>query len=322
MEYRDLGTTGIRVSAIGLGMAALGRPGYITIGHDVDLAGRTDLADLERHAFEVLDVAVAGGIGYVDAARSYGRAEPFLAAWLETQSPTPEAIVVGSKWGYVYTADWRVDADVHETKIHTPANLDRQYAESVGLLGAHLRVYQIHSATQESGVLDDVDVLQRLAELRASGLTIGLTTSGPNQAATIRRALEIEIEGVRLFGVAQATWNLLETSAGAALEEAADAGMGVIVKEAVANGRLTSRNPALAQHLDAMAPRWPLDAVAIAACLQQPWASVVLSGAATTDQVASNLTALDVPSDVVEQLPLLAESPEAYWETRGALPWR
>lgn len=322
MEYRDLGTTGIRVSAIGLGMAALGRPGYITIGHDVDLAGRTEVADLEHHVFDVLDAAVAGGIGYLDAARSYGRAEQFLAAWLETQGPKAAEIVVGSKWGYTYMADWRVDADVHETKIHTPANLDGQYAQSVGLLGAYLRLYQIHSATQESGVLDDPDVLQRLAGLQATGLAIGLTTSGPDQAETIRRALEIEIDGVRLFDTVQATWNLLETSAGAALAEAAAAGMGVIVKEAVANGRLTSRNPALVQDLEAIAPGWPPDAVAIAACLQQPWATVVLSGAATTDQLASNLTALEVPRHVVEQLPPLAELPEAYWGTRGALPWR
>ena len=303
-------------------MAAIGRPGYINLGHGGDLDGRTSPAELEQHAGTVLDAALAAGITYFDAARSYGRAEEFLARWLDTRGVSPSEVVVGSKWGYVYTADWRVDADVHETKIHTPANLDRQYAESVGLLGAHLRVYQIHSATQESGVLDDIHVLQRLAELRASGLTIGLTTSGPNQAATIRRALEIEIDGVHLFDTVQATWNLLETSAGAALDEAADAGMGVIVKEAVANGRLTSRNPALAEHLEAMAPRWPPDAVAIAACLQQPWASVVLSGAATADQLASNLMALDVPSDVVEHLPLPAESPEADWETRGALPWR
>ena len=40
----------------------------------------------------------------------------------------------------------------------------------------------------------------------------------------------------------QATWNLLEPSAGPALAEARAAGMGVIIKEALANGRLTSRN--------------------------------------------------------------------------------
>ena len=49
--------------------------------------------------------------------------------------------------------------------------------------------------------------------------------------------------GCHFFETVQATWNLLEPSAGPALSEAHAAGMGVIVKEALANGRLTSRNP-------------------------------------------------------------------------------
>jgi aryl-alcohol dehydrogenase-like predicted oxidoreductase len=121
----------------------------------------------------------------------------------------------------VYKADWKTDAKVHEVKIHTRENLDRQYTESTGLLGAHLRLYQIHSAAHKSGVLQDDAVTSRLGELRDAGMVIGLTASGPDQADTIRRALEIEVDGRRLFGSVQATWNLLETSAGAALASAA-----------------------------------------------------------------------------------------------------
>ena len=77
-----------------------------------------------------------------------------------------------------------------------------------------------------------------LAELRAEGVAIGFTTSGPGQADTIRRALE-----VGGFDTVQSTWNLHERSAEAALAEAHDAGLQVIVKEALANGRLTDREP-------------------------------------------------------------------------------
>ncbi len=321
MEYCDLGATGITVSAVGLGLAALGRPGYITLGHEDDLAGRTDPLALERHTHEMLDTAHAAGITYIDVARSYGRAEEFLATWLDSRALFPDELVVGSKWGYVYTADWNVDAEVHETKIHTKQNLDRQYGESAGLVGSHLRLYQIHSATPESGVLENPEVLHGLAELKDDGLVIGLSTSGPNQADTIRRALEIEVDSRALFGTVQATWNLLEPSAGEALAEASDAGLGVIVKEAVANGRLTPRNRDVAARLRSVAPKWSADAVAIAACFHQPWSSVVLSGAATADQLASNLQALDVPREVTDQLPPLAETPEKYWVARGGLPW-
>ena len=321
MEYRTLGRSGIHVSAIGLGMAAIGRPGYINLGHGTDLEGRTSPADLDRHAGTVLDAARAAGITYFDAARSYGKAEEFLAGWLDARGIGPSDVVVGSKWGYVYTAGWSVDADVHEVKIHTRENLDQQYAESVSLLGRHLRLYQIHSATLESGVLDSSEVLSRLAELRDGGLVIGFSTSGPNQADTIRRALDVVVDGRPLFGAVQATWNLLEPFAGLALAEAAGAGLGVVVKEAVANGRLTARNVDLAERVNQLVPEWSLDAIAIAACLQQPWASVVLSGAATAEQLQSNMRALAIPAGVLERIPDPSEDPSEYWETRSNLTW-
>jgi aryl-alcohol dehydrogenase-like predicted oxidoreductase len=321
MEFRGLGTTGIRVSAIGFGLAAIGRPGYITVGHEEDLAGRTGPHELESHTHDMLDAARAGGITYIDTARSYGRAEEFLASWLESRRPAPEEMIVGSKWGYVYKAGWKVEADVHEMKIHTRENLDRQYAASAELVGKHLRLYQIHSATRESGVLENADVLDGLAALKADGVEIGVSTSGPDQSDTIRQAIELEIDGQQLFGVVQATWNLLETSAGGALAEAYDAGVGVIVKEAVANGRLTSVNQQVAEALATVTSEWSPDALALAACLHQPWSSVVLSGAATGDQLRSNLKALDIPRAVTAQLAPLAETPEEYWGIRGALPW-
>ena len=122
------------------------------------------------------------------------------------------------------------------------AALVRQIAESRALLGDFLDLYQIHSATLESGVLQDQRVLTELNRLRESGLVIGLSVSGPRQAAVIRRALTVEADGVNPFQSVQATWNLLEPSAGPALAEAHAAGWGVIVKEALANGRLASRD--------------------------------------------------------------------------------
>jgi len=70
---------------------------------------------------------------------------------------------------------------------------------------------------------------------------IGLTTSGPHEADTIRRALDLTVDGQQLVAAAQVTWNLFEPSAGLAAAEAAAAGWAVLVKEAVANGRLTRR---------------------------------------------------------------------------------
>jgi aryl-alcohol dehydrogenase-like predicted oxidoreductase len=306
------------VSRIGLGLAALGRPGYINLGHATDLAGRTDLESMEFAAHEVLDAAYAGGVRYFDAARSYGKAEAFLATWLARRGLGPGEVTVGSKWGYTYTAGWRVDAAVHEVKDLSVSTLRRQSGESLELLGANLRLYQIHSATIDGGVLDDPAVLEELARLRAGGLSIGLTVTGPRQAETIERALE-----VGGFDAVQATWNLLERSAGGALATAHAAGVGVIVKEALANGRLTARGevPQLAER--AQASGHTPDALALAAALAQPWADVVLSGAATAEDLESNLAALAVELDpeLLAGLDPVQEDPAGYWRTRAALPW-
>jgi aryl-alcohol dehydrogenase-like predicted oxidoreductase len=313
-----LANTGLIVSRIGLGLAALGRPGYINLGHAADLPARPDQASMEHAAHGVLDAAYASGVRYFDAARSYGKAEAFLASWLGGRGLTPGDVTVGSKWGYTYTADWRVDAPVHEVKGLSVANLRRQCAESRELLGPYLRLYEIHSATLDSGVLDDPTVLDELARLRASGLSIGVTVTGPGQAETIERALE-----VGGFDAVQATWNLLERAAGRALAEAHAAGLGVIIKEPLANGRLTERG-AIGELCDAArsAGTTP-DALALAAVLAQPWADVVLSGAATVRQLESNLTALVLERDSapLERFDSLREDPVTYWQTRAALPW-
>jgi aryl-alcohol dehydrogenase-like predicted oxidoreductase len=310
--------SGLALSPIGLGLAALGRPGYINLGHGEDLRGQTDVDVMERNAHEALDAALDGGVRYFDAARSYGKAEAFLASWLERRGLRPGEVMVGSKWGYTYTAGWEVDADPPEVKDLSAATLRRQLAESRAILGPHLRLYQIHSATLESGVLEDRDVLEELSRLREEGLAIGVSVTGPRQAETIRRALE-----VGSFDTVQATWNLLERSAGPALAEALGAGLGVLVKEVLANGRLTARGgDSLLTEVAAERGTTP-DALAFAAVLAQPWADVALSGATTVEQLRSNLAALDVDYDheLDRRLAPLTEEPDRYWSTRGALPW-
>jgi aryl-alcohol dehydrogenase-like predicted oxidoreductase len=313
-----LGRSRLQATPIGLGLAALGRPGYINLDHAADVGADRSVDALRARTHEVLDDAYAAGVRYYDAARSYGLAEDFLGEWLRERGIAPGAVTIGSKWGYRYTADWRADAQTHEVKDLSAAMLRRQLAETRERLGDHLRLYQIHSATIESGVLDDDDVLTELASLRAAGVAVGLTATGPRQAETIDRAVETDA-----FDTVQATWNLHERSATGALERAHAAGMGVIVKEAVANGRLTDRGapPALAEAA-AEAGTTP-DALAIAVVLAQPWADVVLSGASTPAMLESNLAALRVTVDAEreERLAELSEPAEDYWSARSRLPW-
>jgi aryl-alcohol dehydrogenase-like predicted oxidoreductase len=230
------------VTSLGLGLAALGRPGYINLGHDQDTRDGRSVEAMRERACAVLDRAWAAGVRYFDTARSYGRGEEFLGEWLRARAPAAETVTIASKWGYTYTADWRIDAERHEVKDHSLAVLRRQWQETQANLGGYLNLYQIHSATLDSGVLDDAAVHAELARLKDAGTLIGLTLSGPNQADVLERALALQVDGVPLFDAVQSTWNLLEPSAGPRLEAAHSAGLAVIIKEALANGRLTTRN--------------------------------------------------------------------------------
>ncbi len=314
---RELGRSGIATTAVALGLAALGRPGYLTVGHGQDFEDRSVEAMAAR-AHQVLDAAHAAGVRHFDAARSYGRAEEFLGSWLRLRSIAPGAVTVSSKWGYTYTADWQVDADPPEIKDLSADNYRRQLLETRAQLGAHLSLYQIHSATLSSGVLDDPDVRAELDALRAGGVGVGLTVTGTEQPATIARAVALGT-----FDTVQATWNLLERSAGPALAAAHEAGIGVIVKEALANGLLSSRGRIDALARAARRVGASEDAVALAAVLARPWVDTVLSGASTVAQLESNLAAVQVPWDesLEAELAAIVEQPERYWKTRSSLPW-
>jgi aryl-alcohol dehydrogenase-like predicted oxidoreductase len=275
------------MARLGLGLAALGRPGYLNVGHAAELGSDRSVDALRARTHEVLDFAYEQGIRDFDAARSYGRAEEFLGEWLRSREP--EGVTISSKWGYVYTADWRVDADPPEVKHHDVETFRRQLEETRENLGDWLSLYQIHSATPDSGVLENDAVLSAMVE---TGLALGVSVSGVAQAETIDRAVSLGI-----FSAVQATWNLYERAAEDAL---ARSGLKVIVKEALANGRLAVR-----------------DAEALSAALHQPWATVVLSGAASIDVLRSNLRARETPPPDED----LTEDSEAYWARRSALPW-
>lgn len=303
------------MTQLAIGLAALGRPAYINLGRSAALPAERTVAAMRDASFAVLDHAYAEGIRWVDAARSYGRSEEFLADWLAEREY--EDVTVSSKWGYSYVGDWRMDADTHEVKEHSLEQLRAQLRESRRLLGERLALYQVHSLTAESPLFTDTALLEELAALAEDGVRIGCSTSGPRQAETIRRALELEVDGRRLFDSIQASWNLLEPSAGDALSDAHESGVLVMIKEPLANGRLAVEPPEQLRRAAERA-RTGTDAVALSVAMSRPWADVVLLGPANTAQLDNNLRARGLEVAVPEDP---AEEPEYYWSRRGRLAW-
>jgi len=326
VPFISFGATTIKTTRMGLGMAALGRPGYINLGHGNDFHDGRSVDNMRAKAHNMMDCAWRMGIRYFDAARSYGKAEEFIGSWKNKQGQA----TIGSKWGYTYTAEWQVTAEKHEIKEHSVEVLERQWQETLNALGQRPTIYHIHSATTDSGVLTNERVLNRLWKLKESGTIIGLSTSGTSQAETVLQSLQIKKGDTYLFGSLQITWNILEQSALKAIKLASEAGYGIIVKEGLANGRLTTRNNltqdqeilnellTLSQQLNCK-----LDQLALAYLISQPWVDVVLSGAATPEQLDSNIRALDVhlSDDYINTLKHISQSPDDYWNTRKSLSW-
>ncbi|HEX6626611.1 MAG TPA: aldo/keto reductase [Gemmatimonadaceae bacterium] len=317
---------------LGLGLAALGRPGYVTLNHATDLAGNYDPSTMEAHAHAVLDAAFETGIRYIDAARSYGRAEDFLASWIRKRQLAPGDITVASKWGYTYTAGWSTTAAQHEIKDHSLAAFERQFAESLQRLGPYLSLYQIHSVTAEGKTLDDDALINSIARLREKGVKAGLSVSGAGQDVAIRRSIAVERDGVRVFDSIQATWNVLERGAESALQQAQAAGMKVVVKESLANGRLTHLNRNENEALYPLVERigviaesraTTIERLALAAALARPWANIVLTGAATVAQIRESGEAVGFPfdDDLERQLRSISIGSAEYWRARSSFSW-
>ena len=128
--------------------------------------------------------------------------------------------------------------------------------------------------------------------------------------------MALTVHGRPVFSTVQSTWNVLETSAGPALAEAHDAGLRVLVKEALANGRLAVEPPAELLGI-AEGAGVGADAVALAAALAQPWADTVLLGAASPAQLRANLAAARVTLPGPNTLAHLAVEPGRYWGLSG-----
>ncbi|WP_318306791.1 aldo/keto reductase [Amycolatopsis solani] len=308
------------MNRVALGLAALGRPAYINLGRDGALPAVRDVASMRAATFEVLDDAYAAGVRHVDVARSYGRSEEFLAGWLAERGHAD--VEVSSKWGYAYVGEWRLDADVHEVKEHSAARFAAQWAETLTLLGERVGLYQVHSLTVDSPLFTDEPLVEALAELAANGVAVGFSTSGPRQADAIERAFALEVAGRPVFSAVQSTWNVLETSAGRALEAAHAAGNRVLVKETLANGRLAVEAPKAVRDIASAHGIGP-DAVAVAAVLAQDWVDAAVIGPASPVQLEANLraTAVDLGAADRDALAGLAEDPGAYWRHRSSLKW-
>lgn len=316
------------VMNIGIGTAAIGRPHYINIKTKSSKSDAFNREQFIQEGIKILSVAYQNGIRNFDTAPGYGIAEEIILKWLELEKP--KGISISTKWGYTYVANFDINAPQHEIKEHSLAKLNEQWKYSSQLL-PFLNIYQIHSATLDSGVLDNQEVLNRLFELkREHGIEIGLSASGENQNKIIEKALSVKINDELLFDSFQITYNIFDQSASILKEKLKQFNRKIIVKEALANGRIfpNDKYPEYKnayQHLSQLSEKYEVgvDAIALRFCLDtlQPYS--VLSGASEEEHLISNLKANTfklLPSEI-KTLQSFAVKPLLYWKERKLLVW-
>ena len=306
---------------IGLGMAALGRPEYINIRTDV-LFDRSKSA-FKTNAFNTLDFAYQKGIRFFDTAPSYGLGEQFLLEWKTIRAH--KDITISTKWGYTYVANWELGFHgKHEIKEHSLSKLNEQWVVSKELL-PQLSIYQVHSATLESGIITNKAIHERLFQLKKKhNLQLGISTSGPNQPEIINHAKHIKVRNEDLFDSYQVTYNIFEQSTFETLQDLKHKGKTIIIKEALANGRIFSKNQFNAPLEDLKTTyHTGRDAVALRFVIDTLEPDYLLSGASNSRQLSQNLKALEFTLSLNDLQRLAASSLNAsvYWSERSDLIW-
>ena len=319
------------MSKIGLGTAAIGRPLYINI-KEGNQSEPFDLVAFRKSGEELLDFAYAKGVRVLDTAPGYGLAENLVLQWLQKRNISD--VDVSSKWGYTYVADFSATAVEHETKEHSLAKLDEQWQATKELLPS-LNLYQIHSATLDTKVLENVEVLKRLFEFKKThDIDIGLTTTGANQLEVMRLARDVEVESEPLFDSFQVTYNIFDQSIAELVRASSNSyrdDRKIIVKEALANGRVfpnVHRYPQYVAHYELLlelSKKYAVgvDAVALRFCMDSINSDIVLSGASNKQQLSENLQAYDfvLTEEEIARIRTLKVVPEGYWSERKMLEW-
>ena len=213
MEYRQLGSTGIEVSVLGLGTVKLGR------ATGVDYARPFRLPTMGE-ATQLLDRARSLGVNLIDTAPAYGSSEERLGELLAGQR---ERWVIVTKVGEEFDGT----RSIHDfSPEHTLMSVHR----SLKRLGTdYLDVVLIHSDGNDEHILNNLGTLDSLKQLKDQGLIRAAGISHKSSAGA-RVALAQRAD------VIMATLNPTDLSETEVIEKAGKQGCGVLVKKALAGG--------------------------------------------------------------------------------------
>ncbi|TVQ61527.1 MAG: aldo/keto reductase [Phycisphaerales bacterium] len=214
MEMRDLGSTGLRVSAIGLGTVKLGRTAGLKHPRPFEIPDDDAARALLARAQDL-------GINLIDTAPAYGVSEERLGALLTGQR---DRWVVCTKAGEEFDGERsRFDFTPRAIRASVERSLRRLRTDALDCV-------LLHSDGDDAHVVRDSGAMGALERLRDEGKVraVGASTKTPEGAAM----------AVERSDVVMLACNPRETGDDAAIESARARGVGVLVKKALMSGRL------------------------------------------------------------------------------------
>ena len=228
MDYRRLGSTGLRISRLGLGCGNFGG-----IGSAPAFFG---MGETEAQAFDLMDRAFDNGINFFDTANAYGggRSETYIGRWLKAKGPAVrQQLLLSSK---VFNPVGPGPNDRGLSRRHILQQVDESLAR---LQTDRLDMYLIHEPDPETP-LDET--LQALDAVVRMGKVIYVGASNI-EAWRLARALWISDKGgVCRFDWVQSSFSLLDRSPEREMFPlCADQGVGFTAFSPLAGGWLTGK---------------------------------------------------------------------------------
>ena len=212
--HRPLGSTGLRISPLGLGTVKLGRDQGVKYPNGFSIPD-------DAQARQLLTLARELGINLIDTAPAYGVSEERLGPLLAGQR---EDWVIVSKVGEEFeNGQSRFDFSATHTRFSVERSLKRLRTDRIELV-------LVHSDGNDLDILQHTEVYQTLAELKREGKILGFGLSG--------KTVDGGLLALQQGDCAMVTYNLNEQSERPVLDYAQAHAKGILVKKALASGHV------------------------------------------------------------------------------------
>ncbi len=315
MQYRELGKTGIKVSALGFGCMRL------------PTLGAPDRID-EAAAAGLLHRAIEAGVNYIDTAWFYhaavsmtaGASEPFVGRALAGSALAGSALAGKAPGGGAWRERVHLATKLPQQVIKTREEMDDFLARQLERLQTdRIDFYLVHGLNGDSwNRMRGLGVREFLDRARERGLIRHAAFSFHGKKEDFPRIID-EYDG---WAFGQIQYNYIDTDYQAGLSGlryAAGKGLGVVVMEPLKGGRLANKLPPEMAEVFAGRPEGRSPAEwALRYVWNEPGVSLLLSGMGDEAQLEENLRV----ADSARAGDLDSESLKVYEAARKALASR